>query len=105
MHGNMVDLEIRNNLRRKKLYRMNQGSNFIESSFSNRDNVRALIQFKDRAKLFTEIHTVLELRTQLNLCQKFQWKYLKILIKVKESQRKQTCYKRSNKCIHKSSLF
>ena len=33
------------NLRRKKLYRMNQSSNFLGGSFSNRDNVRAPIQF------------------------------------------------------------
>ena len=60
---------------------------------------------KDRVKPFTEVHTVIVLRAQLNLRQKFQWKYLKILQKVKESQRKQTDYKKSNKCIHKSSIF
>ena len=38
-------IEIQNNLRRKKLYRMNQGSNFLGGSFSNRDNVRSPIQF------------------------------------------------------------
>ena len=55
-------------------------------------------------KLFTEIHTVIVLTTQLNLHQNIQQKYLKILQKVKESQRKQT-YKRSDKCIRKNSLF
>ena len=30
----------------KKLHRMNQVSNFCEGSFSNRDNVRAPIQYK-----------------------------------------------------------
>ena len=39
-------MEIENNLRRKKLHRTNQGSNFLGGSFSNRDNVRALIQFR-----------------------------------------------------------
>ena len=38
-------MEIENNLRRKKLHRTDQGSNFLGGSFSNRDNVRALIQF------------------------------------------------------------
>ena len=37
---------IQNNLRRKKLCRMNQGSNFPGSSFSNRDNIRVPIQFR-----------------------------------------------------------
>ena len=34
-------IEIQSNLRKKKLYRTNQGSNFLGSRFSNRDNVRA----------------------------------------------------------------
>ena len=38
-------IEIQGNLRRKKLYRTMQGPNFLGSSFSNRDNVTALIQF------------------------------------------------------------
>ena len=33
-------------LQEKKLHRTNQGSNFLGSSFSNRDNVRALIQIR-----------------------------------------------------------
>ena len=33
-------IEIQRNLRRKKLHRTNQGSNFLGGSFSNRDNVR-----------------------------------------------------------------
>ena len=33
-------------LSRKKLHRTNQGSNFLGGSFSNRDNVRAPIQFR-----------------------------------------------------------
>ena len=48
---------------------------------------------------------ILLLRMQLNLNQKFQWKYVKILLKVNESQKNQTYYKRSNKCIPKNSLF
>ena len=39
-------IEILSNLWRKKLHRMNQGSNFLRGSFSNRDNVRAPIQFR-----------------------------------------------------------
>ena len=39
-------IEIQNNLRRKKLHRTNQGSNSLGGSFSNRDNVRAPIQFR-----------------------------------------------------------
>ena len=39
-------IEIHSNLRRKKLYRMNHGPNFLGDNFSNRDNVRASIQFR-----------------------------------------------------------
>ena len=48
MHGRMVDLfiEIQKNLRRKKLYRTNQGFNFLGDSFGNRDKVRAPVQFR-----------------------------------------------------------
>ena len=37
--------EIQSNIMRKKLHRTNQGSNFLGDSFSNRNNVRAPIQF------------------------------------------------------------
>ena len=36
---------MQSNLRRKKLHRTNQDSNFLGGSFSNRDNVRVPIQF------------------------------------------------------------
>ena len=39
-------IEIQSNLRRKKLHRINQGSNFLGSSFSNRDNAKAPTQFR-----------------------------------------------------------
>ena len=39
-------IEIQSNLMRKKLHRMNQGFNFIGGSFTNRNNVRAPIQFR-----------------------------------------------------------
>ena len=39
-------IEIQNNFRRKKLHRMNQGSNFHGGSFSNRGNVTAPIPFR-----------------------------------------------------------
>ena len=39
-------IEIQSNLRRKKLHRTNQGSDFLGGSFSNRDNIRAPIQFR-----------------------------------------------------------
>ena len=39
-------IEIKSNLRRKKLHRMNQGSNFLGGSFSNKNNVRAPIQVR-----------------------------------------------------------
>ena len=39
-------IEIQSNLRRKKLHRTNQRSNFLGDSFSNRDNVRAPIPFR-----------------------------------------------------------
>ena len=40
-----IFIKIRSNLRRQKLHRKNQGSNFLGGSFSNRDNVKASIQF------------------------------------------------------------
>ena len=39
-------IETQSNLRRNKLHRTNQGSNFLGGSFSNRDNVRTPIQFR-----------------------------------------------------------
>ena len=39
-------IEKKSNLRRKKLHRTNQGSNFLGGSLSNRDNVKASIQFR-----------------------------------------------------------
>ena len=39
-------IAIQSNLRRNKLHRTNQGSNFLGGSFSNRDNVRTPIQFR-----------------------------------------------------------
>ena len=39
-------IEIHSNLRRKNIYKTNQGSNFLGYSFSNSDNVQALIQFR-----------------------------------------------------------
>ena len=39
-------IEIKKNFGRKKFDRTSQGSNFLESSFSNRDNSRAPIQFR-----------------------------------------------------------
>ena len=41
-----IYIEIRSDLRRKKLHRTNQGSNFLRSKLGNRDSVRAPIQFK-----------------------------------------------------------
>ena len=38
-NGKFIEMQI--NIRRKKLNRRNQGFNFLEGSFSNRDNVRA----------------------------------------------------------------
>ena len=38
-------VETQSNLRRKKLHRTNQGSNFVGVSFINRDNIRIPIQF------------------------------------------------------------
>ena len=45
-------IEIQSNLWRTKLHRMSQGSNFLGDSFSNRDNIRAPIQFsRERVNL------------------------------------------------------
>ena len=43
-------IEIQSNLMRKK-HRTNQGCNFLEGTFSNRDNVRAPIQFRRERQL------------------------------------------------------
>ena len=43
-YGRFID--IHDNLRGKKLHRANQDSNFLGGSSSNRDNVRAPIQFR-----------------------------------------------------------
>ena len=40
--------EIESNIRRKKLHRTNQGSNFLGGSFSNRDNVRAQYNLEEK---------------------------------------------------------
>ena len=39
-------IEIQSSLRRKKLYRTNQSSNFLGDSFSNRENVTPPLQFR-----------------------------------------------------------
>ena len=39
-------IEIKGDLKRKKRYRAYQGPNFLRGSFSNRNNVRTLIQFR-----------------------------------------------------------
>ena len=39
-------VEIKSKLRRQELHRQKQGSKFIKSTFSNRDNKRGLIQFR-----------------------------------------------------------
>ena len=44
-------IEIQSNLRRKKLHRMNPGSNFLGGSFSNMDNVRVPIQFRTESQV------------------------------------------------------
>ena len=41
-------IEIQSNLRRKKLHRTNEGSNFLGGSFSNRDNVRPPIELEEK---------------------------------------------------------
>ena len=43
-------IEIQSNLRRKKLHRTNQGLYYLGSSFSNRNNVRAPIQFRRKSQ-------------------------------------------------------
>ena len=50
MHGGMVDLRDTQQPR-EKLHRMNQGSNFVGGSFSNRNNVRSPIQFGREGQL------------------------------------------------------
>ena len=42
LYGGFIDTE---KPQEKEIYRTNQGSNFLGGSFSNRDNVRATIQF------------------------------------------------------------
>ena len=47
-HGRFV--EIQSNLKRKKLHRTNQDSNFLGGSFTSRDNVKAQIQFRGESQ-------------------------------------------------------
>ena len=44
LYGKII--EIKNNFRRKKLHRPNQGFNLLGDSFSNRNIVRAIIEFR-----------------------------------------------------------
>ena len=46
IHGHMIDTEVQSNLRRNKLHRASQGSNFLRGSFSDRDTRRAPIRFR-----------------------------------------------------------
>ena len=48
LHGRFI--KIQNSLRRKKLHRMNQGSNFLGGNFSKKDSVRAPIQFSRESR-------------------------------------------------------
>ena len=41
-------IEIKSNLQRKTLHRINQGSNFFGEIFSNRENVRTPIQLENK---------------------------------------------------------
>ena len=43
-------IEIQSNIGRKKLHRTNQESNFLGSTFSNRDNGRASVQFRGESQ-------------------------------------------------------
>ena len=43
-------IEIQSNLRRKKFHRTNQGFNFLGGSFTNKENLRAPIQFGKKVK-------------------------------------------------------
>ena len=47
-HARLHDkfIETKSNVKRKKHLRVNQGSIFLVSSFNNRHNVRALVQFR-----------------------------------------------------------
>ena len=49
LYGRFIEIE--GNVRKNKFHRMNQGSNFLEGSFRNRDNVRAPIQFRKESQL------------------------------------------------------
>ena len=49
-HGRFV--EIQSNLKRKKLHRINQRSNFLGGSLSKRGNVRAPIQFRRESQSY-----------------------------------------------------
>ena len=50
-------IEIQSNLRRKKLYRTNQGSNCLGGSFSNRANIRAQIQWVSASLMEADIRS------------------------------------------------
>ena len=64
-------IEIQSNLRRKKLPRTNQGSNFLGGSLSNIDHARAPAQFRGESQSFssTEINKPLTAQVLCLVCQ------------------------------------
>ena len=45
-----IFVDIHSNLRRKKIHRTNERSNFLVGTFSSQDNVRAQIQFRNESQ-------------------------------------------------------
>ena len=113
-------IEIQGKLRRKKLHRTNQGSNFLEGSFGNRDNIRAPIQFRrekpnilkddfsstTEPSIFTSIAP--ELLDQSN---KTKWVFISLkstshfLPKPPMSHRSVSCSKANSSCCHRSDAW
>ena len=104
-------IEIQRNLRRKKLRRTDQGSNFLGSSFSNRINARAPIQFRRESQhqhdfssrtdpsISTSIASVI-----LNQSNETIWG-LPVLKSTSHFLPQSTVSSRSSCCCHKSDVW
>ena len=113
-------IEIQGKLRRKKLHRTNQGSNFLEGSFGNRDNIRAPIQFrrekpnilKDDFSSTTEPSIFTSIAPELlDRSNKTKWVFISLkstshfLPKPPMSHRSVSCSKANSSCCHRSDAW
>ena len=102
-------IEIQSNLRRKKLHRTNQGSNFLGGSFSNRDNVTAPIQLRRESQpqpsIFTSIAPViLDQSNETSLVFPALKSTSYFLPQFKVSRRSDSSLEANSSCCHRSEM-